>query len=131
MLGSDREGEALAFSQILRLALQRRDGDRPLARAPCMDLADLASENDPLDGCREPVPACGRGGPHADRFGRTEMVTAVPWLVWPGIIWPISRPSGVRTTTSPRWSFIWLSSWPCSRLVGPSIRATKTSWGRE
>ena len=40
-------------------------------------------------------------GPTETVSGRTEIVTGVPWLVWPGIIWPIRRPSGVRTTTSP------------------------------
>ena len=87
VLRGDREREALAFAQSLRLALEDRDHDRPVARPAGVDLAELAPEDDPLDGRREPVPAGGDGRATAVSVsGRTEIVTGVPCPGAPGVL---------------------------------------------
>ena len=110
-----------------RLPLERQ-GDRPASRrGPEVDLADLAQEDQAFDRRGEPVRAGGtfgprpatRGGSPPSRASRGER---------PASVWPIRRPSGVRTTTSPRASVP--STWPWIRFVGPRNRATKASAGR-
>ena len=105
MLGGDREGQALPFAEGLRLALEGQGEHWPVARAAKVDLADLAEEDQALDGGGEPVRARGNSwadgqGLGADRDGDRR---AVGISVTDGAeVCPIRRPNGVRTMTSPR-----------------------------
>ena len=127
MFRGDRDGQALAFAELGRLALEGQGDDRPVGGATELDLADRAEEDEPLDGGREPVRAGGNDRAEGQRLGRIETVTGVPWSIGPDAARPIIRPKGVRTTTSPRESVP--STCPWRRLVGPSSRATKVSAG--
>ena len=55
MLGEDVERQPLAFAEGLREGLERKRDDRPVVRAPEVDLTDLAEEDQALDRGGEPV----------------------------------------------------------------------------
>ncbi len=129
MVGRDVDRQALAFPEPLRLRLECQGRHRPVVRPPEVDLADLAEEDQAFDRRGESVRVerrVRRRGPAPRAGARPSPASRL--ASGPASDRPIRRPSGVRTTRSPRGSVD--STCPWIRLIGPRNRATKASTGR-